>query len=420
VLPQVKHVKHRVILCTYNRPEEIRILLRNLSNQTILPNEIVIVEAGDLENSVRDSQELQLLQEQQLKVTVLGSIPGLTTQRNCGLEFQGDFDVVTFLDDDIVLPRDYLERVENIFGSNVDVVGVGGIDQNQPNQKASLLDRFFLLDARRPGKLLKSGVNVPFMNYPEGQSVDWLPGCSMSYKYSSLEGLKFDQTRQGVGWGEDVDFSVRAKRFGKLVMFRDSGILHSQSIKNRDSESKRFQKEIESRIKLIQTGHVRMAAILWSYFGLLLKRIFLQNFRKYRSLLVVQSQDFRSILKHIIQIIRNYWKSSLHDLIQVRHVVFSNLLGLVGSARSILIIARNMIISILRTQFFLLITARNLSKSLAKAIYFSARTMVSFFMSLLRGNTRFLWHTFQEISRDFHLIATAISFGIKYHRKKDD
>jgi GT2 family glycosyltransferase len=417
VLPQINH---RVILCTYNRSEEIKILLRNLSNQTSLPKEIVIVEAGDLENSVCDSDELQLLRKTQSKVWVLESIPGLTTQRNFGLDFQGDFDLVTFLDDDIILPRNYLERVEIIFDSNPDVVGVGGIDQNQPNQKASWLDRFFLLDSRHPGKLLKSGVNVPFMNYQESQSVDWLPGCAMSYKYSSLDGLKFDETRQGVGWGEDVDFSFRAKRFGKLVMFRDSGILHSQSVKNRDPESKRFQKEIESRVKLIRLGNVHMFGILWSYVGLLVKRIFLQNLRKYKSLLVVQSQDFKSILKHILRIIRNYGKDSLHDLYQVKHITFTNLLSLAGSARSILMIIRNMIVSILKTQFFLLITARNLGKSVAKVVYFSARSMVSYFINLLRGHARFLGHIFAEISKDFRLIAAAISFGIKYHRKKND
>ena len=106
------------MVASVNRSEEIRQLLFALKRQSIQPSAIVLSVASnsDLPRDLPPDVEI-----------VLGT-PGLTIQRNRGLEIvTGRCDVVVFFDDDFVPTKDALHGVRQLFEACPDVVGGTGL-----------------------------------------------------------------------------------------------------------------------------------------------------------------------------------------------------------------------------------------------------------------------------------------------------
>jgi len=91
----------------------------------------------------------------------------------------------------------------------------------------------------------------------------------MSYRLPTNFKIDFDESREGVGWGEDVDFSSRVSELGKLLVFSHPQIIHTKSAVFRVSDLERSIKNDNSRIKMARSnvGGVKIYWILWSFFG---------------------------------------------------------------------------------------------------------------------------------------------------------
>lgn len=93
-----------VVICTLYRPEMLRRCLQSLSEMTILPNEILVVD-----NSGGDPEAQQLAGAFGARY-VVERIAGLSRARNWGLA-QSRCDVVAFLDDDCIPDPRWLENL---------------------------------------------------------------------------------------------------------------------------------------------------------------------------------------------------------------------------------------------------------------------------------------------------------------------
>jgi GT2 family glycosyltransferase len=91
------------------------------------------------------------------------------------------------------------------------------------------------LEGGSDGKVTRSGLNhhVYGSSQREILNVEWLAGCSMSFKRELFEHELFDERRKGNGHGEDVDFCLRALRHGRLTWNSKAKIDHLQSSVNR-------------------------------------------------------------------------------------------------------------------------------------------------------------------------------------------
>lgn len=240
--------KHFVAVCTRNRPNELANITRDLLNQSSPVELILIIDSSDSINHV----QTDLLLGIDSKIKIYRTEPGLCKQRNKALEILPQSGIVTFFDDDVRLEHDYIACVEQVFAEDAMVCGVGG--RTYQTTKLSgwkkLLLRIIRADSNKSGKVLESGVNVPFYDNSSAYKVDWLPGCCMSFKLEVAKNLKFDESRPGVGWGEDVDFSLKVSKFGNLVITPFSPVLHLQSEINRVVPNTQKIRELDSRIKL--------------------------------------------------------------------------------------------------------------------------------------------------------------------------
>lgn len=261
-------MRHEVIVCTKDRPVELRRCLAALQCQDVPPSHIVVVDS---------SRDMTLLPSQgQVPVLHVPASPGLTHQRNVGLRLLSpDTDVVHFLDDDAVPEPDYLRHMTAAFATNAWAAGVGATITNLPQHKPWRLERLFGLNSRRPGALLRSGVNILAFPSETFHEVDWLSGCCMSFRICHIQGLAFDERRTGNGIGEDVDFSARVRERGPLVYSPLARVAHLQSLVNRDSAAAVVRHDVRNRwcLAVDGVGGVKRAWIMYGTIGYVLIQI---------------------------------------------------------------------------------------------------------------------------------------------------
>ena len=207
-----------VVICTRNRPGDLAECLASLARQTRPADEVVVVDASDggASRAVVDG-----FSDRFSALRYLSARPGLPRQRNLGVACSSG-EVVTFLDDDVVLGRDYLARIAELFALDPTLAGVEGtVTIAVPHGRRRLANAFrafFLMNSLgRPRGVKRSGF-VAYDPAPRGvQPVTSLVGCNMSYRREVFARFRFDEWFAGYGLGEDQDFSYRVGQRLKLV-----------------------------------------------------------------------------------------------------------------------------------------------------------------------------------------------------------
>lgn len=212
-----------VVIATRNRPNQLANLLSLIKHQTILPNEIIIVDSSDslLLNPSAGEIKVKYFHTNQKSTA---------KQRNLGIEkVDKETDVLFFLDDDTIPDFNYFSQMtESLVVTGG--IGVSGIAENpgkshrrKPSGVIGYLKRMTFLDSKIDGRLIWSGIPVPIRSRENGShEVDWLIGCSC-WDFHKISNLRFEQDFESYSLGEDVIFSVKAKKIGKLYV--DSGIV---------------------------------------------------------------------------------------------------------------------------------------------------------------------------------------------------
>lgn len=105
-----------VIICTMDRPDDLGRALQSLQSQTLLPDEVIIVDASRNDRSEAPIPEAF----QSLPIRYFHTrTPGLTRQRNIGIR-ESTGDVLLFLDDDVILEPEYIEHVAAAFARDTE------------------------------------------------------------------------------------------------------------------------------------------------------------------------------------------------------------------------------------------------------------------------------------------------------------
>jgi GT2 family glycosyltransferase len=216
-------------------------------------------------------------------------------------------DFLAFIDDDILVERDYVSRLMSVLFAT-EAVGVSGIATNREINKkrlkpfglSGLIHRIFLLDSKTDGALLCSGINIPIRSErDENLEVDWLIGCSI-WRSESIEDLEFERDFKGQSLAEDVIFSVRARKRGKLITNPSVVIDHYESPNERPDKLAHYQMWVVNRKRLITVmggGFIRRSAFQFANFGQALIFLYL-GFRK-------DKKNFRITFKIINTSFRN-------------------------------------------------------------------------------------------------------------------
>lgn len=238
------HMTFSLIICTYKRASSLKELLNSVLEQSLYPDEIIIVDGSP------DQKTLEMLQECEYKNLIYHKVKsserGLTKQRNIGVELRSKTSVIiAFLDDDIILEPSYFNNLLETYKKNPEAIAVGGyinnelnwIDEKNTETKSDFycFDGYCRTESKRFKLRKKLGLapNRPPCYLPKfshGRSVGHIPptgkiykveqfmGGVSSYKADIFKKIKFSNYFEGYGLYEDADFCFRLLKFGKLYV----------------------------------------------------------------------------------------------------------------------------------------------------------------------------------------------------------
>ncbi|NMN06364.1 MULTISPECIES: glycosyltransferase [unclassified Novosphingobium] len=189
-----------VAIATVGRANLARETIDLLAGQSRRPDGVLVVGATDADIAgIGDSvmqPDLALAER------------GLCRQRNRALELlDGRADVVVFFDDDFVPSPDYLAAVERIFLAHPDVAGITGnlVGDGVRHGGYGIAQAQAMIAAQT---LLLDPAIIPR---------EALYGCNMALRMAHIGALRFDEALPLYGWQEDIDFTMRLSRRGRLV-----------------------------------------------------------------------------------------------------------------------------------------------------------------------------------------------------------
>jgi GT2 family glycosyltransferase len=267
------------VVCTKDRPRDLRRLLESLERQHHAPAEVVVVDAS------RGPETRAVVSGRHLPgdgaLTYVSSASGLPRQRNAGVAaLTSGPDIVCFFDDDVELADDYLYAV--VTGFRADraghLVGVCGNTTNELKRPflSRLVRRCFFITDNASGRLLPSGDAGHVFAPTHDQPVDVLSGCNMCFRGDvfRLHGLRFDEALADYAYMEDQDFSVRARQYGDLVQLAEAELTHHASGVGRPSQRQLFETYAVNSFYLLRKnlrpGPLNYAAYGWRLVGKLL------------------------------------------------------------------------------------------------------------------------------------------------------
>ena len=224
-----------LVICTRNRIDDIKRCLASVEAASYVPQRILVVDSSDGRETEEYSAQFKL------PITYIRAPRGLIIQRNVALTEIHE-QIAHFIDDDVEVHPDYFLEILRAFHDSPEVAGVGGAmagvgfgPMATVGRGPRLSERLALKSSSRPGRVLRSGFNMQCFDSPKAINVDWLPGCSMSFRMSAIRGLKFDERRTlRCPMHDDVDFGLRVSERGPLLYTPNARLIHHLSPTNRD------------------------------------------------------------------------------------------------------------------------------------------------------------------------------------------
>jgi GT2 family glycosyltransferase len=252
-----------VVVCTYKRSASLKRFLDSLAAQHRMPEQLIVVDASpddDTEHMVRSYVGFDALAADVQYVHVAEPYVGLTRQRNFAMRLVRT-ELLAFFDDDITFLPGCLaemERVHRAYGDQV--VGVGARVRNltpRATWRWRLRLLFRVISRLQPGVYQRSGISIPwrFLEATSGVTEgDFLPGCAMMWKTQVAREVGFHEAFRGYGLGEDLDFSLRAGRHGKIMMAGDALVEHLSDPAGRPDSYRLGYMAVRYRYRIHQRG----------------------------------------------------------------------------------------------------------------------------------------------------------------------
>lgn len=229
--PMTKTYKQlEIIVATKDRPDHIARMLESLSNSTKIPAKIFIVYYGSiLESQLLLSNPLLNLQ------FIQSQIASQIFQKKLGLKaLSEDCKWVLFLDDDVVIETNTLEKLFELYLKNntlSNYAGFGLAIKNRAMQNRNAFVNFFLylvkLFSYKPGHITIGGHPQTYLDQKLDCEVQWLNGISLWQKKFIKSYFNLPDLTNYAAY-EDVMFSYSVSRNSKLLFVSNIFVLDQE------------------------------------------------------------------------------------------------------------------------------------------------------------------------------------------------
>ena len=256
--PSATRLPCAVIIATKGRPDYARRIVDALAAQTLRPERVVVVgsEAADLFADDGPVGPGALQPE-----LVLAGRPGLTIQRNAGLDllvrtgaFADGLAFIAFFDDDFLPAPDWLEACAEVFADRPDVVGVTGHVLADGIKLAGYTfeEAESFLDGRRPP-------TPHWTDRPDRSETEGAYGCNMAFRAALTETLSFDEELPLYGWQEDSDYTAQVRRYGPVLFARTCRGVHMGTKSGRTSGVRMGYSQVANPIHIVGRGNMKVS-----------------------------------------------------------------------------------------------------------------------------------------------------------------
>jgi len=223
--------KISVVIPTKNRPQDIMRCMESILIQTLLPDEVVIVDSSDTDELKAKLYSLG----NKININYIHAKVNLSQARNIGID-NSTMDIISFVDDDDILDKEYLKEVKHVFDNDREG-RVGGITGEKIMKLNRFSDRFllpvyqifakvFLLWRYGDGRLQPSG--LPTLIQPgtvdKPVEVEYVVGYSMSFRRKVINEFRFDEELPHF---DDDDIGYRVSREYKNIYAPRAKFVHN-------------------------------------------------------------------------------------------------------------------------------------------------------------------------------------------------
>jgi GT2 family glycosyltransferase len=247
-----------IVIPTRNRVKELTNTLNFLDSNQFFFKKIVIVDSSKLEIKQKIKEKIK---EYNIQINLIDSEPSTCIQRNAGFNFIEDNEYIMFLDDDNIFYPDAFYKMQYFLNNNKNFSGVAF---NQIyNEKISILEKFkknyisnkLGIYSSNIGGFSNSGWQSRFINFTNNAIVQWLPTRAVIYRSEKVRNIRFDEKLGIYGYLEDLDFSLRLKKNGNLMVCSDARYSHDQSITRPGFEF--GKKELRNRYYIVKKHNLK-------------------------------------------------------------------------------------------------------------------------------------------------------------------
>lgn len=261
---------HVLAICTRNRPQDLESCFNALGECLDIPPLILVIDSSDDEKTEVLCGAVGDSWGDRTQLVHVRADPGLTHQRNVALELApNSCEVIFFIDDDAMPVPGYFDAVRKVFSQQSGCVGVGAsvvpVDESgEPlvpvtRHGARVAASHFIasISSLRPenGQLTPAAVTGENVNRgDDAMGVEWLSGCAMSFRLDAARRTRFNEEElSGYALGEDVEFCLRIRRYGTLMLAPGTAMRHVYSPTNRLDNRRMAQMSVVNRHSFVRS-----------------------------------------------------------------------------------------------------------------------------------------------------------------------
>lgn len=278
-------IEFSIVICTLHNMEGLEKCIISITQQTFKPNEVIIVH-GDTDEEMEESITKRMhpiLQSSLITLKYIKTIKSLVIQRNIGID-NAYGDVIIFLDDDVILEKDYFYYLFEVYQLkwSENLGGVQGtlIENNIEEfcQIKEALKKIFLLGSMTGSGRLLPSANTSFLGNPkEIEKVEIFNGCMMSFRRDILLKNRFDTNFKEFWVCDDAELSYRISKKYHLYQTPFAKLHHVSSSQNYEGYQKIAKMLVFNRLYIFRLYFSNLKKnwflFFWSNIGELFYRI---------------------------------------------------------------------------------------------------------------------------------------------------
>jgi GT2 family glycosyltransferase len=279
-------LKTSVIIPTYYRIQDLACLFDSLLKQLVKPDEVLVVDDTPT-TDIRSLCEKYSAEFNKTNVTLVyiknPRERSISIARNLGAEMARG-EIFLFVDSDVILYPDYIEKILAVFKKNPSALGVSGWVKRTINYQLSegVRFHFFKLFTKLFFLWHFSSNSCKYFEIPLELTCttnsQYLNGQSLSVKNSVFNEIQFDENLKGYSWMEDFLFtaSIYKKHHKGLLITPEAMFTHSMGAETRlEGKSLIDTKKRNRKYVQIQLwGSKGLLMFGWQNLGIMILKVF--------------------------------------------------------------------------------------------------------------------------------------------------